>query len=433
MSHARQSEGAHLGCRSRWPHPRQRTGSPWHSRAHRRQGGPANRQIQGARPVEPDARTVRRGRLRPGVPVGRPSGARRADIDRQADRCPDCVRPDRQPVRLRADDPPERDRAHPRGAAGRSRGDGRAYRRTEQLHRQGRFGGSGPHQARRRQRDASGRLARGLRWRAFGGSSRTWLRLRRLDPAIPLGAGRRPRHRPRSPGSPAHLLAPRRHTRLLSHRRGSLEGDRRPGSRRRRRTPSGSDARGNQRVDGASRLACHRDDRSCLARRLPHQRAQGEGILQGSRIPCGRRRPHSQPGRRPGHEHGHAGRLQSRLEAGTGDRRRGEARTPGQLLARALSRRRSRPEECGSADRAGDTAQSAAAGYPEHRPALRRRFPSDPAQGCGPTRRDGHRLSRQSPHGRERPGRQRSQSGRTLAAPAGRGTRRVPFHGARPS
>ena len=60
------------------------------------------------------------------------------------------------------------------------------------------------------------------------------------------------------------------------------------------------------------------DARPDLAGRLPHQRAQGRRLPARPRVPRRRRGPHPQPGRRPGHEHRHAGRAQSRLEAGPG-------------------------------------------------------------------------------------------------------------------
>ena len=125
-----------------------------------------------------------------------------------------------------------------------------------------------------------------------------------------------------------------------------------------RRPPRRPDAGGGAGAGRPARAGRHPAARSDLARRLPHQRAQGEGLQPRAGVPGRRRRARPQPGRRPGHEHRHAGRLQPQLEARHGDPRRGEAVVARQLFHRAQRGRRRGAAQCRPHDARRHHAQS---------------------------------------------------------------------------
>ena len=216
----------------------------------------------------------------------------------------------------------------------------------------------GAAQGRRHERDRSGRLVAGLRRRPFDDAPCPGLHVRGVDPGQRLVPGRYPPQGPRTDGPPAHLLAPRRHPGLLSDHAGPLARHRRPRSRDRQRPSPRSDAGGDPGHGRPSRQSGNHAQRPGVAGRLPHQRAQGQGLRPRPRVPRRRRRAHPQPGRRPGHEHRHAGRLQPRLEAEPGDQGRRQAIPARQLLDRAQRRRRDGVAQCRPHDRGGDRAQS---------------------------------------------------------------------------
>ena len=260
---------------------------------------------------------------------GRHAGAWRADLERQG-RSSRAISLDRhrQPLSLRADDPPERDRARPRGAAGEPRRQGRAHRVDGELHRS-----RAPaveavlRKAERRERDGRGRLAGRLRRRPFDRAAWARLHLRRHDARTATGtwptaisAGSSRRTACTSSGTATASWPSSRSSATLAGHRRSRPG---PG----RRAMSRSDAgRRSRRCIALRGTHGDRHQGPDLAGRLPHQRAQGQEIRQRPRLPGRRCRAYPQPGRRPGHEHRHAGRLQPRLEARARDQRRVQAR-----------------------------------------------------------------------------------------------------------
>ena len=169
------------------------------------------------------------------VPGGGPAGAWRADVNGKEVIARISLDRHRQPLSLRADDPAERHRACPRGAAGEARREGRAHRRAGELHRSGQPGRGRAAQGERRERDARGGLADRLRRRPFDRAARAGLHLRRHDAGQRLVSGGRPYHRARAAGPAAHLLAQGRHPGLLPDHGGTLAGHRRsrPGRGRR--------------------------------------------------------------------------------------------------------------------------------------------------------------------------------------------------------
>ena len=133
---------------------------------------------------------------------------------------------------------------------------------------------------------------------------------------------------------------------------------------RRRRRPDARRPAGDPRRAAARRRACARPG---LARRLPHQRAQGPRLPRRPRLPGRRRRAHPQPGRRPGHEHRHAGRLQPGLEARAGHAAAGAARAARQLFAGAQRGRRPGAAQRRPPDRDRHHPQPGAAGAAQPR------------------------------------------------------------------
>ena len=224
---------------------------------------------------------------------------------------------------LRPDDPPERHRAHPGGAPREARRQGRTHRRAGELQGTGQRRRSGAAQGERRERDADGGLADRLRRRPFGGATRAR--------ASPSTARRSPATgiwpTATSPGSSrrtaAHLLAHGRHPGVLPDHRGTLAGHRRsrPGARATPTVPIRPCRRSRPCITLRGTAGIVIKDAYWLAAFRINER-KVVALPPRPRLPGRRRRPYPQPGRRPGHEHRHAGRLQPRLEARPGDRRR---------------------------------------------------------------------------------------------------------------
>ncbi len=106
-------------------------------------------------------------------------------------------------------------------------------------------------------------------------------------------------------------------------------------------------AAGDRRSPGPEHATAQRP----LAHLLRDPARAGAGLPGRPRVPCRRRRPHPQPGRRPRHEHRHAGCLQPRMEAGAGVRRHPRSRgVAGQLWRRTPSHCRSRHSRLHRAD-----------------------------------------------------------------------------------
>ena len=184
---------------------------------------------------------------------------------------------------LRADDPPERDRAHSRGAAGEARRQGRTHRRAGELHRSGRAGRGRAAQGERRERD---------RRRRTGWSAAT-------APIRRCGTGWASPSRARR--SPATGIWPTATSAGSSRRTDCTSSGTRTASSPSSRSPR--DAGGSSPISGRRRATRHRADPTLagdpgaarrmrgtggivikdadLARRLPHQRAQGQRYRRG--------------------------------------------------------------------------------------------------------------------------------------------------------